>query len=65
MVDFKMMKALQDGLVDLGQYDWVLGKRPRRWMEKQVGFYLKYSPNIKSFHTHVPPYAQLPDPKII
>ena len=60
MVDFKMMKALHDGKSDLGKYDWVLGTRPRKWMEMQPTFYLKYSQNIKGFHKHVPTYAQLP-----
>jgi len=60
MVDFKMMKALADGHVKLDMYDWVLGMRPRRWMEMQPSFYLKYSQNIKAFHQHVPKYAQLP-----
>jgi len=60
MVDFKMMKALADGLVKLDMYDWVLGTRPRRWMEMQPNFYLKYSQNIKGFHQHIPSYAQLP-----
>jgi len=64
MVDFKMMIALDKGEVELGMYDWVLGKRPRRWMEKRASFYLKYSQNIKKFHTYVPPYAQLPGQKL-
>lgn len=64
MVDFKMMVALEKGEVKLDQYDWVLGTRPRRWMEKSPTFYLKYSQNIKGFHTHVPPYAQLPGHKL-
>ena len=38
-------------------YDWVLGARPRKWMEMQPNFYLKYSPNIRDFHTHIPDYA--------
>lgn len=64
MVDFKMMVALETGSVKLDEYDWILGTRPRRWMEKSPTFYLKYSPNIKGFHTHVPPYAQLPGHKL-
>lgn len=60
MVDFKMMKALHEGKVKLDQYDWVLGTRPRKWMEQTPAFYLKYSVNIKGFHVFVPPYAQLP-----
>jgi len=60
MVDFKMMKALQEGHIRLDMYDWVLGMRPRKWMELQPSFYLKYSQNIKAFHQYVPKYAQLP-----
>ena len=64
MVDFKMMEALEKGEVKLDEYDWVLGRRPRRWMEVKPSFYLKYSQNIKGFHTYVPPYAQLPGHKL-
>jgi hypothetical protein len=60
MVDFKMMMALSRGEIKLDMYDWILGTRPRVWMEMNPSFYLKYSPNIKSFHQHVPDYAQLP-----
>ena len=60
MVDFKMMKALFEGKSNLDKYDWVLGTRPRKWMEMQPQFYMKYAQNIKGFHTHIPAYAQLP-----
>lgn len=60
MVDYKMMMALAKGQVKLDMYDWVLGNRPRHWMEMNPAFYMKYSGCIKTFHTHVPPYAQLP-----
>ena len=60
MVDFKMMKALADGEIKLDMYDWILGTRPRKWMEMQPQFYLKYAQNIKGFHQHIPAYAQLP-----
>ena len=60
MVDYKMMKALAEGHVKLNMYDWVLGTRPRHWMEMQPAFYMKYSQNIKGFHTHIPEYALLP-----
>lgn len=60
MVDFKMMNALQDGKCNLDKYDWILGTRPRLWVERNTTFYLKYSQNIKGFHTYVPAYAQLP-----
>ena len=60
MVDFKMMQSLTEGSVQLDMYDWILGTRPRKWMETHGAFYMKYSQNIKGFHTHIPVYAQLP-----
>lgn len=60
MVDYKMMKALAEGHVKLDMYDWILGNRPRHWMELQPSFYMKYSQNVKGFHLHIPDYAMLP-----
>lgn len=59
MVDFKMMAALTEGSLDVGMYQWVLGTRPRIWMDdpRRAAFYLKYSHNIREFYTHVPDYA--------
>lgn len=59
MVDFKMMKALQEGHIALDMYDWILGTRPKMWMEAQGTFYMKYSHLIKGFYPHVPEYAAL------
>ena len=61
---FKMMIALDEGKLDLGKYDWILGNRPRRWMEQKPSFYLKYAQNVRGFHTYVPKYAQLPGHKL-
>lgn len=58
MVDFKMMAALTAGEISIDQYKWVLGTRPRTWMNERPAFYMKYAPNIKEFYTHVPAYAQ-------
>jgi hypothetical protein len=60
MVDFKMMMALNEGSIALDQYDWVLGTRPRIWMEEKSAFYLKYASKVKSFYTTVPKYAGNP-----
>ena len=60
MVDFKMMAALQRGEIQLDMYDWILGMRPKLWMENQGTFYMKYSHLVKAFHTGIPKYAQLP-----
>lgn len=57
MVDFKMMKALTEGSLNLGMYNWVLGNRPKRWMESKQSFYMKYASNIKDFYLDVPKYA--------
>lgn len=57
MVDFKMMAALTEGSVNLGMYRWVLGNRPKIWMENKHAFYLKYAQNIREFYLHVPEYA--------
>jgi len=57
MVDFKMMAALTEGSLQLGMYDWVLGTRPRKWMEMRPDFYMKWAPRIKGFYQHVPEYC--------
>ena len=57
MVDFKMMKALGEGSVQLNAYDWILGARPKKWMEMQPGFYMKYAKNVKEFYTELPSYV--------
>lgn len=59
MVDYKMMLALSQGHIKLDMYDWILGTRPRHWMEMHPQFYLKYAQKIKAMHTHVPQYAKL------
>jgi hypothetical protein len=57
MVDFKMMMALTEGHVNLDQYRWVLGTRPRIWMYERSAFHLKYAANVREFYTDVPHYA--------
>ena len=57
MVDFKMMKALQEGHIQLDMYDWILGTRPKVWMEKSGTFYMRYSHLIKGFYEYIPKYA--------
>ena len=48
MVDFKMMNALTKGQIQLDMYDWILGTRPRKWMEMRPDFYMKYAQKIKN-----------------
>jgi len=57
MVDFKMMKALDEGSV-IVPGDWTLGARPKKWMEMRPDFYMKYAPQIKGFYTTLPEYVK-------
>jgi len=56
MVDFKMMKALHEGSLNIPG-DWILGMRPKIWMDQQPGFYLKHSHQVKEFYTELPKYV--------
>jgi hypothetical protein len=56
MVDFKMMKAINDEVLAVPG-DWVLGARPKKWMEMRNDFYIKYSRQIKEFYLVLPKYA--------
>jgi len=56
IVDFKMMKALHEGSLNIPG-DWILGMRPKIWMDQQPGFYLKHSHQVKEFYTELPKYV--------
>jgi len=56
MVDFKMMKAITEGSV-VNPYPWVLGARPKKWMEMRQSFYMQYAKQVKEFYTVLPKYA--------
>jgi len=56
MVDFKMMRALTLGELQLPG-DWILGMRPKIWMEKNPQFHMLMAPQIKEFYTKLPDYA--------
>ena len=60
IVDFKMMKNLTKEVVNLDQYQWVLGNRPKIWMDKNPTFYIKHSHHIREFYTDVPKYCGKP-----
>lgn len=57
MVDFKMMKAIFEGVVAVPG-DWVLGARPKKWMEMKPAFYMKHAQQIKEFYLHLPKYVK-------
>ncbi len=56
MVDFKMMKAIAEGSVVVPG-DWVLGARPKKFMELNPTFYMKHAAQIKEYYTELPKYA--------
>lgn len=56
MVDFKMMKTIHKGDVDVPG-EWVLGARPKVYMERNPNFHMQRSHQIKMFYTHLPKYA--------
>lgn len=57
MVDFKMMNAIKEGSVVVPG-DWVLGARPKLFMERNPSFHMKYAGQIKEFYTELPTYAE-------
>ena len=56
MVDFKMMRHIHKGDVDVPG-EWILGARPKAYMEKNSQFHMQRSHQIKMFYTRLPSYA--------
>lgn len=56
MVDYKMMKALHEGSLT-NPYQWVLGFRPKAYMEKNPDFRMRHAGKILEFYTELPTYA--------
>ncbi len=57
IVDFKMMKNLHKGEVNLDAYKWVLGNRPKIYMDQKPSFYMQHAYHIREFYTTVPKYC--------
>lgn len=57
IVDFKMMKAITKGEIDVPG-EWILGYRPRIWMDRNPAFYMKRAQQIKHFFTEKPNYVK-------
>ena len=62
MVDFKMMDALTRGFKGdpAGLHipgNWVLGFRPKKWMEARPNFHMAKAPQIREFYTDLPRYT--------
>ena len=58
IVDFKMCRALDEGSVDLGNTNWIMGARPKMYCEKvSPTFYRKHAHQIRGFYLDLPEYA--------
>lgn len=56
MVDFKFMRALQEGSIALPG-EWICGMRPKIFCDKNPAFFQKHAHQIKEFYTPLPKYA--------
>ena len=56
IVDFKMMHTIHTKIIDVPG-EWILGARPKLYMEKHPIYYTKRAPQIKQFYTKLPKYA--------
>jgi len=59
IVDFKFMRALTQGEVNVAG-NWILGFRPKVWMDKHPGFYMQKAHQVKEFYIDLPKYAMMP-----
>jgi len=58
--DFKMMRAINEGSLDMNHSMWVLGFRPKLYCDQNPNFYMKNAQRIREFYTRIPPYAENP-----
>lgn len=56
IVDFKFMAAMTEGSV-WAPGDWILGFRPKMWMDKHPAFHMKFAKQVKEFYTKKPKYV--------
>ena len=57
IVDFKMMNAIREGIVTVPG-DWVLGARPKKFLEMYPSTHMKHAQQIKEFYLTLPKYAK-------
>ena len=50
------MKAITRGEIQVPGY-WIIGYRPKIWMEKNAGFYMKVANQVKEIYTDLPHYC--------
>jgi hypothetical protein len=57
IVDFKMCNALSERSINLDNFYWVCGNRPKIFAQANTNFSLRHSSQIREFYTTVPEYA--------
>lgn len=57
IVDFKMMFALFNNELNLDSFPWVLGNRPKMFMNDNPSFHIQKAKNIREYYLTVPKYA--------
>ena len=57
IVDFKMMRAMTEGSV-FPPGDWILGYRPKHYLEMHPDLRLKWANHVKEFYTELPSYVK-------
>ena len=56
MVDFKIMHAITQQQLDVPG-EWIIGMRPKIWMDKNPTFYIQRAHQVKEIYTELPKYA--------
>ena len=57
IVDFKMMRSMTEGSIQVpGQ--WILGMRPKKWMERNPDYNIKVASQVKEYYTTMPKYCK-------
>ena len=56
IVDYKFMQAMTAGQIILPGR-WILGFRPKHWMEMNPKWYMKVAHQVKEFYTELPKYV--------
>lgn len=56
IVDFKMFRAMEEGSVTVPG-DWVLGVRPKKFLDNNPLYYMKHAKQIKTVYKVLPEYC--------
>lgn len=63
IVDFKFMNAMNKGQLAVDG-KWILGFRPKRYLEDHPDYHMKIAQQIREFYTDLPKYALMPGDNI-